>query len=261
MSYARNLLSRGEEIVFETRQHWFAVFAAGLAVHRPRGAGPGDPHLAVHHQGLERAGNAPDRLDRGPARGARTHRPGGLGLAEPGVPGHDPPDHQGGGRAQQDDGRLEPREDQRRSPYPELGRPHLRLRPPRHHDRVGRAGRHRGLPDDGRGRPVQDRDDEPEGAPGAPGARPAAAPAANRGACDAARRGAAAPRRVGSGAGGPARRLARGRRGPESTHREQAPTGSPATTPASGSESSASPSASAELAATLERLADLRDRG
>lgn len=27
MSYARNLLSRGEEIVFETRQHWFAVFA------------------------------------------------------------------------------------------------------------------------------------------------------------------------------------------------------------------------------------------
>ena len=25
MSYARNLLSRGEEIVFETRQHWFAV--------------------------------------------------------------------------------------------------------------------------------------------------------------------------------------------------------------------------------------------
>lgn len=27
MSYTRNLLSRGEEIVFETRQHWFAVFA------------------------------------------------------------------------------------------------------------------------------------------------------------------------------------------------------------------------------------------
>ena len=27
MSYASNLLSRGEEIVFETRQHWFAVFA------------------------------------------------------------------------------------------------------------------------------------------------------------------------------------------------------------------------------------------
>jgi hypothetical protein len=27
MSYARNLLSRGEEIVFETRQHWLAVFA------------------------------------------------------------------------------------------------------------------------------------------------------------------------------------------------------------------------------------------
>jgi hypothetical protein len=27
MSYARNLLSRGEEIVFETRQHWFAVLA------------------------------------------------------------------------------------------------------------------------------------------------------------------------------------------------------------------------------------------
>jgi hypothetical protein len=27
MSYARNLLSRGEEVVFETRQHWFAVFA------------------------------------------------------------------------------------------------------------------------------------------------------------------------------------------------------------------------------------------
>lgn len=27
MSYARNLLSRGEEIVFETRQHWFAVVA------------------------------------------------------------------------------------------------------------------------------------------------------------------------------------------------------------------------------------------
>ena len=25
MSYARNLLSRGEEVVFETRQHWFAV--------------------------------------------------------------------------------------------------------------------------------------------------------------------------------------------------------------------------------------------
>ena len=25
MSYARNLLSRGEEIVFESRQHWFAV--------------------------------------------------------------------------------------------------------------------------------------------------------------------------------------------------------------------------------------------
>lgn len=27
MSYARNLLSRGEEIVFESRQHWFAVAA------------------------------------------------------------------------------------------------------------------------------------------------------------------------------------------------------------------------------------------
>src|SRR5579859_6092827 len=27
MSYARNLLSRGEEVVFETRQHWLAVFA------------------------------------------------------------------------------------------------------------------------------------------------------------------------------------------------------------------------------------------
>ena len=25
MSYARNLLSRGEEVVFESRQHWFAV--------------------------------------------------------------------------------------------------------------------------------------------------------------------------------------------------------------------------------------------
>jgi Bacterial PH domain/Short C-terminal domain len=37
MSYARNLLSRGEEIVFETRQHWLAVLAqvwlfAALAV-------------------------------------------------------------------------------------------------------------------------------------------------------------------------------------------------------------------------------------
>ncbi len=28
MSYARNLLSRGEEVVFESRQHWFAVFGA-----------------------------------------------------------------------------------------------------------------------------------------------------------------------------------------------------------------------------------------
>jgi len=27
MSYARNLLSRGEEVVFESRQHWFAVMA------------------------------------------------------------------------------------------------------------------------------------------------------------------------------------------------------------------------------------------
>jgi membrane protein YdbS with pleckstrin-like domain len=27
MSYARNLLSRGEEVVFESRQHWFAVVA------------------------------------------------------------------------------------------------------------------------------------------------------------------------------------------------------------------------------------------
>jgi membrane protein YdbS with pleckstrin-like domain len=27
MSYTRNLLSRGEEVVFETRQHWLAVFA------------------------------------------------------------------------------------------------------------------------------------------------------------------------------------------------------------------------------------------
>ena len=27
MSYARNLLSRGEEIVFESRQHWFAILA------------------------------------------------------------------------------------------------------------------------------------------------------------------------------------------------------------------------------------------
>ena len=27
MSYARNLLSRGEEVVYETRQHWFAVVA------------------------------------------------------------------------------------------------------------------------------------------------------------------------------------------------------------------------------------------
>ncbi|MGI8871864.1 MAG: PH domain-containing protein [Candidatus Limnocylindria bacterium] len=28
MSYARNLLSRGEEVVFESRQHWFAVLAS-----------------------------------------------------------------------------------------------------------------------------------------------------------------------------------------------------------------------------------------
>ena len=28
MSYARNLLARGEEVVFESRQHWFAVLAA-----------------------------------------------------------------------------------------------------------------------------------------------------------------------------------------------------------------------------------------
>jgi hypothetical protein len=27
MSYARNLLSRGEEVVFESRQHWFAILA------------------------------------------------------------------------------------------------------------------------------------------------------------------------------------------------------------------------------------------
>ena len=27
MSYARNLLSRGEEVVHESRQHWFAVIA------------------------------------------------------------------------------------------------------------------------------------------------------------------------------------------------------------------------------------------
>ena len=27
MSYARNLLSRGEEVVYETRQHWFAIIA------------------------------------------------------------------------------------------------------------------------------------------------------------------------------------------------------------------------------------------
>ena len=28
MSYARNLLARGEEVVFESRQHWFAVLGA-----------------------------------------------------------------------------------------------------------------------------------------------------------------------------------------------------------------------------------------
>ena len=27
MSYAKNLLSRGEEVVFESRQHWFAILA------------------------------------------------------------------------------------------------------------------------------------------------------------------------------------------------------------------------------------------
>ena len=27
MSYARNLLSRGEEVVYESRQHWFAIIA------------------------------------------------------------------------------------------------------------------------------------------------------------------------------------------------------------------------------------------
>ena len=27
MSYARNLLSRGEDVVYESRQHWFAVVA------------------------------------------------------------------------------------------------------------------------------------------------------------------------------------------------------------------------------------------
>ena len=27
MSYARNLLSRNEEVVYESRQHWFAVIA------------------------------------------------------------------------------------------------------------------------------------------------------------------------------------------------------------------------------------------
>ena len=27
MSYARNLLSRGEDVVFESRQHWFAIIA------------------------------------------------------------------------------------------------------------------------------------------------------------------------------------------------------------------------------------------
>src|SRR4026207_1781312 len=30
MSYARNLLSRGEDVVYESRQHWFAVVARVL---------------------------------------------------------------------------------------------------------------------------------------------------------------------------------------------------------------------------------------
>ena len=42
MSYARNLLSRGEEVVFESRQHWFAVL------------GETWPFVIARHPGLRR---------------------------------------------------------------------------------------------------------------------------------------------------------------------------------------------------------------
>ena len=45
MSYARNLLSRGEEVVFESRQHWLAVLGADMAVRDGRHPGPGRPDL------------------------------------------------------------------------------------------------------------------------------------------------------------------------------------------------------------------------
>ncbi len=39
MSYARNLLSRGEEVVFESRQHWFAVLGRDMALRDRRDPG------------------------------------------------------------------------------------------------------------------------------------------------------------------------------------------------------------------------------
>ena len=138
MSYARNLLSRGEEVVLESRQHWFAVIGQTwlwiFVAFPASGCSSSSPPEEPGRVAADRPG-AHGRRRRCAAGRPGTHRLGDMVLAQPGVSRHHAPRDQGGGHLQQGDGRFQAREDQRREAQPELGGADLRLRHARHPDR------------------------------------------------------------------------------------------------------------------------------
>ncbi len=250
MSYARNLLSRGEEVVFESRQHWLAIlgqtwlFVIGAILVLAVLIWATSSDLGSIEGGVQVVSLvAADRL-------AGLHGPQDLVLAQPGVPDHDPPRDQGGGHLQQADGRLKPGEGERRPPDPELAGPHLRLRQPRHHDRLrnGRGRHGQRLPDAGRAGEVQGRDAEPEGAPGVPGPGAASRPAAGTRRPSMQRAEPMAPR-AGSSQVSEVR-----------TDAASAPSPAPVP-PAAPAVAAAAGGGSSDVAARLESLAGLRDKG
>ena len=81
MSYARKLLARGEEVVLESRQHWFVVDRALVVGHPPRHPGPGRAHLRGQPAGRGQRRGGRDRRPGGAADRPRAHRLGHLGLA------------------------------------------------------------------------------------------------------------------------------------------------------------------------------------
>ena len=260
MSYARNLLSRGEEVVYEIP----TALVRGGRPHVGSGSSSLIVALAIVIFLVDRTSgrSASETVDgvltivalSWPSSAALgLHRLRGVGLAQPGVAHHHAPGDPRRGRAQQERHRHEPREDQRRAPRPERLRPDLRVRHPRHPHR-GRGGRrqqHLRLPDDRRPGRLQEGDVRPEDDAREPGARAAALPAPGTGAGHAARRADAPARRVRP------RRRVRGRvRAPRRPTRRRA-----AATAGTDRRPEAARSPADDLGATLERLADLRDKG